>query len=192
MLHPGSGRARQELCERIEECERCLRIQQLHLRPLYTDVQPEGAQVGAGLRDRHRELVGADRTVLLPLEEEHAALLQIGGEQIEPSDETHDLLLVLRFHQLFAKAAQERTLGGKDRLQFLGQVSPERQGEQLSADRVLCTQEGMGALQCTAREGELPLSLMQEPQILLPEESAAVDLHARGACIASGFIPLQR
>ena len=50
----------------------------------------------------------------------------------------------------------------------------------------------MGTLQCIAREGELPLPLMQEPQILLPEESTAVDLHARGACIVSGFIPLQR
>ena len=144
-------------------------------------MQTKGAQIGAGLRDRHRQLVRTDLSVLLPFEKEHAALLEVGGEQVEPVDETCELCLIRARHQLLAKAAQERALAVEDGLELLGELLFEREREMLPPDAALSAQEGMGALLRVLQECELTLTFVQETEILVPDDGAAVNVHARCA-----------
>ena len=144
-------------------------------------MQSERTQVGARLRDRHRELVGTDVAVLLSFEEEHTALFEIGGEQVEPTDQQRDRRLVVCRHQLLAEGTQERTFCREDRLQFLRELTAKREPEKPLSDRVLLPQDTLCTQECVTGQCEPPLLLVQEREILLPEERAAVHLHARGA-----------
>ena len=47
-----------------------------------------------------------------------------------------------------------------------------------SMDAVLLAQQRMGAPERIAQEGELTLALVQETQVLVPDEDAAVNRHA--------------
>ena len=131
----------QKLREEVKQGERIRLRKRFLLCPFHAHAQPERAQVGARLRDCHRELVGADVAVFLSLEEEHTAFFEIGGEQVEPTDQQRDRRLVVRRHQLLAECTQERPLCREDRLQFLRELTAEHEPEKPLSDRVLLPQD---------------------------------------------------
>ena len=84
---------------------------------------------------------------------------------------------------MLAECAQLRALALEDRLQLIGQLFLECERYELFSDAVLLAQQRMGAPERIAQEGELTLALVQETQVLVPDEDAAVNRHARGAYI---------
>lgn len=57
-----------------------------------------------------------------PLKEEHAALLQVGREQVEPAYDLFDVLVIAAWFDLVVEIAQDGMLGGENGFEVLDEL----------------------------------------------------------------------
>ena len=111
-----------KLGEEIEEGERCARFERLIDTPFDAGAKSERTQIAGQLGDCHRHFVRTNVPVRLSLEEENVAFFQIRGEQVEPSHDVFQMFIVAAVFDFLTVVAQERALGGEDRLKFFGKL----------------------------------------------------------------------